>query len=399
MSDGNPIVRSDVLLYMMIGAGVITIWCFCCQIAKAITSGRASRYLWYMYLWNTGGKKDLGKDVAKGVATGGADLEACVVGASADSAEKSSEKGSLGEDKDPVASEGSVGPVGCFPMALAFACPVPHFPADRESTGASSTVRESTESQQAVDSSIEGVELTEPAEAEPNTVKPKYCYEASWWEPARVNEIRDLTHAVPFTNLIAVDLRDAVPAPAWSWTSTSQALTDTPWAPGNSHDLYAKMGANDPNKTYVVWWLSFGAKDLVSVSEVVDQQRLDTMISDHRLGVANPLGQRLKMLLQPVQVRLPFPVKGARDAEPLESFFGKNHCSISSTQTPCGAKVTVLQCDLGSKWLIKKAISTVGFQPGNVIELFLVDWVESCPAAFAGVRLVVTDDFTKRFRG
>lgn len=198
-----------------------------------------------------------------------------------------------------------------------------------------------------------------------------------WWADARVKEVPTLEEAVPFTQLVSVRARKAALDAA------------CPWSEGSSLELYEEMGATDPSKSYVVLWMNFGKNNFVSVSEVIDCSRLETFLT------SDPLCARLKLLLQPVVVSLPFPSKRAKDCETVGRFFGKKHTSIFRSRARCGADLVVAQVDIFSKWLIKTAINQVGFRSGNVIDIILLDWLPDCPASFAGVRLSVTEELLK----
>jgi len=216
-------------------------------------------------------------------------------------------------------------------------------------------------------------------EQKPVKRRDSQIWRPDWWDHPRVTEARQLESAVPFTRAISVQIAKA-----------SRAAS-RPWSMGNSLALYEDMGVTDPSQSYVAFWLNFGPSDIVSVSEVIDQSRLEACLAN------DPFGQRLKLILSPVKLSLPFPSKGAKDAEFVGRFFDKKSLSISRSKATCGAPLVVVQVDLFSKWLIKTAMSKVGFRLGNTIEILLMDWVPGRPAALAAYRLTVTEEFQRLY--
>jgi hypothetical protein len=197
-----------------------------------------------------------------------------------------------------------------------------------------------------------------------------------WWDFAQMRLIRSFEDALPLTQLLSTrNIRDA---------HTSQA-----WREGRSSDIYAEMGACDPARSYVAFWMNLGINCMLFVSEVLDVARLESLLADE------PLQRRLKLLLQPIRVSLPFPAKAAKDADFVGPFFGKKATSFSRFRTELGVDMTVVQVDLYSKWLIKTAISTIGFRDGNTIEALLVDWLPGSPTMLSACRIQVTESFQR----
>jgi transposase InsO family protein len=153
---------------------------------------------------------------------------------------------------------------------------------------------------------------------------------------------------------------------------------------GESHARYTNLGARDPEKTYVAWWLNRGDVSLVSVNEVVDRPALERCLDD------DALGKRLKLLIRAVKCSLPFPSKGPKDADTVGYFFGKG-ASLTRSQTADGVDVVTVQIDLFSVTILRWALQSVGFRKGNIVDAILVDWPGQ--AVLASYRLAVTDAF------
>mmetsp|Transcript_25626 Transcript_25626/g.40502 ORF Transcript_25626/g.40502 Transcript_25626/m.40502 type:complete len:331 (+) Transcript_25626:80-1072(+) len=212
------------------------------------------------------------------------------------------------------------------------------------------------------------------------------CFREDWWDfPHSVLEkqVRYLENAQPFTRLLCMkNVKEA-----------HRPESRSPWLEGRSDDIYEQMGLLNPSKSYVVFWLGFGTYSTVLFSsEVVDRVRLDSMLA------ADCLNQRLKLLLQPVRVSLPFPAKAAKDAETVGTFFGTKGSSIRRFRTRCGADVTSVQVDLFSKWLLKMAMTKVGLRENNCLEAVLVDWLPDSPAVLSAGRINSTQEFLNNFR-
>ncbi|CAE8582355.1 unnamed protein product [Polarella glacialis] len=160
-----------------------------------------------------------------------------------------------------------------------------------------------------------------------------------------------------------------------------------PWEPGaGAGALYEELGARGgSSQKYVAVWLNMGDASLVFLSKATNE----TAVSDCQRA-SDALARRMKLLINPVQVRLPFPTKGAQDADTVGSFFGESagaHCA----RTPSGAEVYCVRVDIYSKWLLRIAMQKVGFQLGNTVEMILVDWPGQ--VALAAIRLRVSPGF------
>lgn len=196
---------------------------------------------------------------------------------------------------------------------------------------------------------------------------------ADWWAPAELSAARGFEELSPASRLLEVRLiRHAV--------AEKEALVL------QSQDLYEKMGAIDANLRYVAVWLNMNDASLMLMSEVTNPQLFERCIA------GNFLKERLKLILNPVEVKLPFPAKGPKDADTVGVFFGDNATS-SSCRTSIGAEVICVRVDLFSKWIMRMAMQKGGFRAGNTMELVLVDWAQR--AVLAGCRLIVTEEFVK----
>jgi hypothetical protein len=199
-----------------------------------------------------------------------------------------------------------------------------------------------------------------------------------WWDQAESRLVPGLEDAASLTRLLDCDIiRHA---------GLSRSKRPAPWAPGESHDCYERLGAKDQGVSYLAWWLGVGESSVVSISEVIDRPALERCLAN------DPLGGRLKLLLRAVKCSLPFPAKGPKEADTVGYFFGKG-ASLTRSRTSEGVDVVVINIDLYYLRLLRFALQNIGFRPGNVVEALLVDWPGQ--AVLAAQRLAVTDDFLK----
>merc|ERR1712072_1368235 len=100
------------------------------------------------------------------------------------------------------------------------------------------------------------------------------------------------------------------------------------------------------------------------------------------------------MILSPIGLKLPIPVKGPKEADSIGVFYGKS-ANIARAKTAKGVDHVSLRVDLYSKWLVKKAMQTVGFRKDSVIDILLLDWPGR--TVIMACRLNVTEEFLKLY--
>jgi hypothetical protein len=196
-----------------------------------------------------------------------------------------------------------------------------------------------------------------------------------WWDDANTKAVPGLEACPSLTRLLAVDF---VKHPG---VGKSRPV---PWTEGESHGRYQKLGAREPDQSYLALWLNTGDVSLLSLHQVVDRQALERCFAD------DPLKSRLKLLIRPVKCVLPFPGKGPKEADTVGTFFGKG-ASLTRSLTAEGADIVVLQIDLYLIWFLRLALQNIGFRHGNVVDIIVVDWPGQ--AVVASSRVAVTDSF------
>jgi len=157
-----------------------------------------------------------------------------------------------------------------------------------------------------------------------------------------------------------------------------------PWTQGESSELYEAMGMCDPSKKYLAIWNRMGDRSVLIVSEVVNDERFEDFCS------VDFLMKRMKLIMNPVKVKIPFIMKGPRSAETVGSFFGRQSLHSHRSKTARGIDYLAIHIDLHSKWILKMALQTVAFKLGNTVDLDYVDW--DGQSVVAALRLHITDE-------
>jgi hypothetical protein len=204
--------------------------------------------------------------------------------------------------------------------------------------------------------------------------------QADWWTAAKIPHVKGMGDAVHMTKL----LEARVIKHAADRKSLDVQLLE------ESNKICEELGMATSGKGFVSVTMNFGSSSLLLACEVIEKDRLVACLAK------DPLAKRLKLVLNPVQVKLPFPAKGPKDAETIGSFFGKS-ATLQCSKSRSGGDSVNIRIDLFSKWVLKLALQKVGFRVGNVVELLIVDWAGSNekPGVLAACRLSVTEEYMK----
>lgn len=201
---------------------------------------------------------------------------------------------------------------------------------------------------------------------------------STWWEDADPLTLKGLQEATTITRLLSATL-------------VSSNAAEAPWEnPAAGAALYAQMGLRDTSKSYVAFWVHMGKVSMCALGEVLSAEHFK------RCFVGNCLKERLKLILRPVKVKLPFPAKSPKNAEYMGNYFGPQGASLTQLSASSeagvdnGGAVACLRVDLYSKSMVRMALQRVGFRVGNVVELVVVDW--SGLAVPIAIRLSMTDE-------
>jgi len=198
---------------------------------------------------------------------------------------------------------------------------------------------------------------------------------SSWWSDAKLSEVPDLQTAASLTRTLDVRI-----------VCHPQSQEEpAPWSSGVSSSLYEEMGMCDKDRLYTAFWLNLTGVSMLHVAEVLDRPRLELCLED------DCLARRLRLILWPVRVKLPFPARTPAQADTVGNFFGDEGATCTRSWTSgLGVKHVCIQVALSSKWLICRTIETLGFWRDNVVEILLVDWPGQ--QVVASYRVTVTED-------
>jgi len=135
---------------------------------------------------------------------------------------------------------------------------------------------------------------------------------------------------------------------------------------------------------YVAVWLGMGPRWLVYLCEATGDAIRQSLKSRTAL-------KRIKLILRPVQVRLPFPSSPPKDAEFVGPYFGEGAQIDEMMTGPSGSQIHALRVNLYGNWLIKLGLQHIGLQLGNCLDLLVIDWPSRL--LLASIRLTVTKAF------
>ena len=140
-----------------------------------------------------------------------------------------------------------------------------------------------------------------------------------------------------------------------------------------------------PANRYLVLQLLLGPKIVVSIAEVSDKNIFDDTF---RNNDNTHLMDRLKLIVNPANVSIPWAVNGPKNSASIRDFFGNQNCSVKlkySAKYICHAVITI---DVYSKFMIRSFLPKLAFQPGRICDFILVDYQERL--IHTGFRLVST---------
>lgn len=162
--------------------------------------------------------------------------------------------------------------------------------------------------------------------------------------------------------------------------------------PTETQALYKDMGMRDPKSTYAVLWIDYADASLVLLSSLPD-------------SVASPdapclleafLMRRLQLVVNCLHPRVSLPWTASKSADKLGGHLRRKLTSCTRSCSPAGVDHLCFRVDLGFSRLQAKLLETVGFRPGNSVEMILVDSTSRMP--FVTCQLTVTQEFLRLLR-
>lgn len=146
-------------------------------------------------------------------------------------------------------------------------------------------------------------------------------------------------------------------------------------------------------RRYIVTQLLLGERIIVSLAEVFDTDTFDNIFDSDKCP---DLINRLKLIVNPANVRIPWSITGPKDSCTISEFFGSINCSIKR-KVNNHIQFAVITIDVYSKFMIRSFLPKLAFQPGRVSDYMIVDYEKRI--IHTGFRLVCTNmlaDLMKR---
>ena len=132
------------------------------------------------------------------------------------------------------------------------------------------------------------------------------------------------------------------------------------------------------NRRYLILQLLLGNKMIVSLSETFDVDTFDTVYN------MDGLGSRLKLIVNPANVKIPWSIDGPKNSSSIDEFFGESNCSIRIK-----SNIVVITIDVYSKFLIRSFLPKLAFQPGRICDYMICEYENRL--IHTGFRIVSTD--------
>ncbi len=138
------------------------------------------------------------------------------------------------------------------------------------------------------------------------------------------------------------------------------------------------------SRRYLIVQLLLGNKIVVSISETFDVDTFDRVYNEDDLGA---LANRLKFIVNPANVHIPWSIYGPKESSSIVEFFGEGNCSIRRKTT--NVDHVVITIDVYSKFLIRSFLPKLAFQPGRICDYMICDYDNRL--IHTGFRLVGTE--------
>ena len=131
-------------------------------------------------------------------------------------------------------------------------------------------------------------------------------------------------------------------------------------------DLFLRDGQT---RRLVIFKLKLGDQVMVSLSEVLDDERFDEIFAPTQRDVL--LMSKFKLILSPINSPLPIPVKKPSDAETVGTYFGMDNVDFY-LEIQNGAKIASIFINIYSKWIIRKFLPLATSGLGRICDFILL---------------------------
>lgn len=134
------------------------------------------------------------------------------------------------------------------------------------------------------------------------------------------------------------------------------------------------LGQHTQEGKYLLFQMKFGKVCLLSLHKLVDHDVYERIFQEG----GNPLQDKLKLIVMPVNLTVNVPVKGPKDADTVGNFFGRENCSFSRLEkTNSGIDIGMISVDLYSVWSLKMLLPSVAFKSGRMVDFHLVSYADN----------------------
>jgi len=125
-------------------------------------------------------------------------------------------------------------------------------------------------------------------------------------------------------------------------------------------------------RRYMILQLVLGEKMIVAIAECFDIETFDSIYSDD-----GDLCAKLKLIVNPANVSIPWSITGPKNAASIRDFFGPSHCSIRrKVKVVDDAEIVhaVITIDVYSKFLIRSFLPKLAFHSGRISDYMICDY-------------------------
>jgi len=141
-------------------------------------------------------------------------------------------------------------------------------------------------------------------------------------------------------------------------------------------------------QAYLLVALVCGKATFVSLSVVVDPVFEEMCAGDCLVDC-------LKLIVQPVNLAVPVPLKGPKDAATIGRFFGRGHCHLSRSQRG-SVKLATLAIDLYSVMSLRLTLPKLAFTAGRIVDFHFVSYRHR--ASLASFRIATNKQLLDRLK-
>lgn len=120
-----------------------------------------------------------------------------------------------------------------------------------------------------------------------------------------------------------------------------------------------------------------------ALNRVIDEEVYSELMN------AGDVFETIKLLVHPINLPVPIPVKGPKTAVPMGKYFGRRACWEEVGGHIGGFRCDTLSVDMYAVWILRHSLQVLCFAPGRTCDLHLAGYKQN--AVLASFRLACTD--------